>query len=103
MKDETKTVVLRALCWIFVVILPAGIICWLAEIHNVGMVAVAVPFILVAERVYRRLLRRYGLWGVRTGSASSHMKGIEPGAAPNDGPAGPLGNSGVSKGPPSMS
>jgi hypothetical protein len=62
MKRETQYGLLRIACWIMVVILPTALVCWLAGIDNVGVIAVAIPFILVAERVYRRLLQHYGLW-----------------------------------------
>lgn len=95
MKDEAKIAALRALCWAVVVILPTGIICWLAHIHTIVILAVALPFILVAERVFRKLLQVYGLWGSK--------RGTEPGASPNGGPAVPSGGSDVSGGPPSVS
>jgi len=60
MKDETKITTLRVLCWAVVVILPTGIICWLAHIHTIVILAVALPFILVAERVFRKLSRYMG-------------------------------------------
>jgi len=95
MTDETKTIALRVLCWAVVVILPTGIICWLARIHTIGILGVALPFILVAERVLRKLLQIYGLWGPK--------RGAEPAAPPNGGPAEPVGSSGVGGGPPSVS
>ena len=61
MKDNTKSDIIRILCWIFVVIIPTGIICWLADIYTVAMIAVALPFIFISERVYRRLLQSCGL------------------------------------------
>jgi|SRR5579883_880323 len=93
MHDETKISGLRALCWVVVVILPTGIICWFAQIHTIAIVAIALPFMLIAELVFRKLLQVCGLWGPRSGT--------EPGAAPNGGPARSLGNSGVG-GPPSV-
>jgi hypothetical protein len=72
MKSELKTSALR---WAVVVILPTGIICWLAHIHTVLVVAVALPFTLLAERVFRKLLQVYGLWGPKTEA--------EPSASPN--------------------
>ncbi len=95
MKDETKINALRALCWAVVVVLPTGIICWLAHIHTVAVLAVALPLILVAERVFRKLLQVYGLWGPK--------RGTEPGASPNGGPAVGSGNPGAGGGPPSVS
>lgn len=95
MKDEAKIAGLRVFCWAVVVILPTGVICWLAHIHSILILAVALPFILVAERVFRRLLQAYELWGPK--------RTTEPGASPNGGPAERLGDSGVSGGPPSVS
>ena len=94
MKDETKISALRALCWAVVVILPTGIICWLAHINTVAIIAVALPFMLVAERVFRKLLQVYCLWGPKTKTEQS--------APPNGGPMRPPGNSGVGVGPPSV-
>jgi len=94
MKDETKVTALRAVCWAVVVILPTAIICWLAHIHTIAILGVALPLILVAERVYRKMLQVYGLWGPRSRT--------EPGAS-NGGPAERLGGPGASGGPPSVS
>jgi len=63
MKDENKITALRALCWAVAVILPTGIICWLAHIHTIAILAVALPFMLVAEGVFRKLLKVCGPWG----------------------------------------
>jgi hypothetical protein len=102
MKRESQSELLRIACWVVFVILPTTLICWLAGIHTAA-IAVAIPFILVAERVYRRLLQRFGLWGVVPDSDSSAKTKIEPGASPDGGPAKPLGNSGVSSEPPAVS
>ena len=102
MKRETQSELLRIASWILVVILPTALICWLAGIHTVAAIAVAIPFILIAERVYRRLLQRFGLWGVGPDSDSSAEAKIEPGAS-NGGLAKPLGSSGAVEGPPSLS
>jgi len=95
MKDQTKTAALRALCWAVVVILPTGVICWVAHIHTIVILAVALPFILVAGRVFRKLLQVYGLWRPK--------RGTEPAASPNGGPAVPSGGSDPNGGPPSVS
>lgn len=95
MKDHTKIMSLRALCWAMVVILPTGMICWLAHIHSVAILAVALPFMLIAERVFRKLLQVFGL--------SGPMRRIEQAAPPNGGPPARPGNSEVGEGPPSVS
>jgi hypothetical protein len=81
MKRETKSDLLRIACWMFVVILPTALICWLAEIYSVAAVAVALPFMLVAERVYRRLLQRYEFWEPESNSLAKNK--IEPDGAAN--------------------
>lgn len=103
MKRETQSELLRIACWILVVILPTALICWLAGIRSVAAIGVAIPLILVAERVYRRLLQRSGLWGVVPDSDRAAKTNIEPCAPPNGGPAERSGNSGVGGGPPSVS
>ena len=103
MKREAQSEVLRIACWVLIVILPTALICWLAGIHTVAAIAVAIPLILIAERVYRRLLQRFGLWGVAPDSDGSAKAKIEPGASPSGGPAERLDNSEVGGGPPSVS
>jgi hypothetical protein len=78
MKPETKSELLRFACWLFVVILPTTLICWLADIHSVAAFAVAFPFVLVAERVYRRSLQRYHLWHAGPESNNVAKQRIEP-------------------------
>ena len=56
MKPLTKAEVLRIACWISIVILPTVLICWVTETYSVVALAIALPFILVGERVYRKLL-----------------------------------------------
>jgi hypothetical protein len=95
MKDETKISALRALCWAVIVVLPTGIICWLTHIHTAAIIAVALPFMLVGEWVFRKLLQVYGLWDPK--------RGAEQAAPTNGGPTKPFGNSDVGGGPPSVS
>lgn len=49
MKPENNILLLRFLCWAFVVVAPTAGICWYAGIHNIGILGVALPFILIAE------------------------------------------------------
>jgi hypothetical protein len=95
MKPEIKIGILRIVCWLVVVIIPTTTICWFADFWNVGIIAVALPFILIAERVFRGLLRKCQLFDVPTR--------VEPCAAPNGGPATRVGKSNVTEGPPSVS
>ncbi len=68
MKREAQSELLRIACWVFVVVLPTVLICWFLDIYSAAAVAVALPFMLVAERIYRRLLQHFHLWNA--GSAS---------------------------------
>ena len=102
MKRETQSELLRIACWMLVVILPTALICWLAGIRSVAAIGVALPLILVAERVYRRLLQRFGLWGIAPDSDRAARTNIEPGAPPNGGPAAPIADPEAPEGPPSV-
>jgi hypothetical protein len=103
MKDNTKSVIIRILCWIFVVILPVGVICWLMDLYSVAMLAVAFPFFLVAERVYRKLLQHYNLWEVDANSTDLTNNPTGPGTTRNGDSAAETKNIGVTEGPPSVS
>jgi hypothetical protein len=95
MKADNKIVILRVACWLLIVVLPTAAVCWFAEIHSAVIIAVALPFILVAERVFRLVVRRH--------ETSDHQSEVEPGASPNGGPATPSDSSVASGGPPSVS
>jgi hypothetical protein len=66
MKVETRIGILRIVCWLAIVIIPSGAIYWFADFYGVdigaGIIAVALPSILVAERVFCVVLRKSGLW-----------------------------------------
>ena len=62
MTRERKAEFLCIICWFLVVILPTGGVCLYFHIKDVRLVAVALPFILIAERVYRKWLQKAGLW-----------------------------------------
>jgi hypothetical protein len=72
--DNYMVVFLRILCWIVVVIIPTGVICWLARIHNIGMIGVALPFILIAERAFRVLLSWCQHHAMRNGSTRGDLE-----------------------------
>lgn len=78
MTNNAKSEVLRLLCWILIVIIPTGIICWLMDIYSIAALGIALPFILMAEHVYRKVLQYYGLWAVDMDSAALEKKKIKP-------------------------
>ena len=74
MKPGSKVVVLRLLCWTLIVMAPTAAICCAAGIHNVGILGVALPFILISEWVFRARVRRCKLSGM---PAAEMQTGVE--------------------------
>jgi hypothetical protein len=61
MRSESKIALLRIACWLIIVVLPTIAICWYADLLSVAAFGVALPFILIAERVFRASLQKLGL------------------------------------------
>jgi hypothetical protein len=78
MKDEAKSTALRVLCWAGVVMIPTGMICWLAHIPNAAAIAVALPFMLMAEHVFRKLAQVCGLSAPKRGPGGSDGNNPSP-------------------------
>ena len=81
MKPENKMILIRVLCWIVLVIAPTAAVWWLVGLRNVGILAVAIPFILIAERVFRWLLRKPDVPGTPGNGMKSGS--VQPGGAAN--------------------
>jgi hypothetical protein len=61
-KVQNRLLVLRLLCWLVFVIVPAGVIGWLARVHNLWILAVGIPLMFVVERLFRSWVRWHELY-----------------------------------------
>jgi hypothetical protein len=70
-KVQNRLLVLRLLCWLVFVIVPAGVIGWLARVHNAWILAVGIPLMFVVERLFRSWVRWYELYHLRSESTEA--------------------------------
>ena len=61
-KLQHKLLLLRLLCWLVFVIVPAGVIGWLARVHTVWILVGGIPLMFLVERLFRSWVRWYELY-----------------------------------------
>jgi hypothetical protein len=79
-KVQNRLLMLRLLCWLVFVILPAGVIGWMARVHNAWILVAGIPLMFLVERLFRSWVRWYELYHLPvdpTGHESSESSEVK--------------------------